>query len=105
MWNIPFRGFGQKTLKRDGSIFLGLSQKDDFIVLVNLTRETKEMDYFILPTAIIDGWLHAGFQKWVSTPGKKGQQRDPENKRRILHYGDVRDHLEKYKNLWEILWK
>jgi len=94
----------QWNAKKNGSIFLGLSPKDDFIVLVNLTQETKEMDYFILPTVKIDGWLQKLFQDWVGTPGKKGQQHDRENKRRIIYYKEFGTELEPFKNQWEIMW-
>lgn len=36
----------QWVVKKDGSIFRGLSRKNDFTVLVNLTLETKDLEFF-----------------------------------------------------------
>jgi len=94
----------QWNAKPDGSIFLGLSSQSDFIVLVNLTIDTKRMDYFILPTITIDRWLRRDFADWVNTPGKKGQPHDPTNKRRIIYYADEKESLEPFKNRWGLLW-
>lgn len=92
----------QWNAKADGSIFIGLSDTADYIVLVNLTLETKDMDYFIVPTHLIDEILKRDFHNWVTTPGKKGQQRATDNKRRIMHYPKVREFLEPYRNNWSI---
>ncbi len=90
--------------KNDGSHFRDLYNKDDFIVLVNLTEETSRLEFFILPTIIVDKWLKDDFEKWVNTPGAKGQPHNPNNRFRHLKFQDYSDHLSFYKNNWNILW-
>ena len=94
----------QWSVKKDGSIFRYLQSEDDFTVLVNLTDETKDMEYFILPSSVLHGWLVADFEKWLSTPGKKGQQRASDNPKRNLEFQKSTDRLKPYRNKWEILW-
>lgn len=40
----------QWMVKKDGSIFRDLGQEDDFTVLVDLTPETKDLGFFVVPT-------------------------------------------------------
>ncbi|PIW18024.1 MAG: hypothetical protein COW33_06075 [Anaerolineae bacterium CG17_big_fil_post_rev_8_21_14_2_50_57_27] len=94
----------QWSAKKDGSIFRHLQSEDDFAVLVNLTDETKDMEYFILPTSLLNDWLVADFEKWLSTPGKKGQPRASDNPKRNLEFQKSADKLEPYRNKWVILW-
>ena len=91
----------QWNVKGDGSIFRMLGKKDDYMVLVNLKSGNERPDFFVVPTAIIDKWLRDDFDKWVSTPGAKGQQRSRENKGRHLKYHKYVDALKKYQDAWE----
>lgn len=93
----------QWTVKKNGDIFRDVTNEDDFTVLVNLTRDHKQMDYFILPTVLLDSWLVRDFQEWLATPGKQGRPHSPENKKRHLHYDQHREPLKMFKNDWEIL--
>jgi hypothetical protein len=90
----------QWSAKKDGAIFRGLSQQNDFTVLVNLTEDHHQMDYFKLPTSLIDTWLDKDFQTWLKTPGKKGQPHDPSNPKRNLSYPEYREKLECFRNVW-----
>ena len=94
----------QWMVKKDGSIFRYLQSEDDFTVLVNLTDETEDMEYFIIPTFLLNDWLVADFKKWLSTPGKNGRPRAPDNPKRNLEYTKSTDKLEPYRNKWDILW-
>ena len=40
----------QWVAKKDGAIFRHLQPKEDFTILVNLTDDTKNMEYLVLPT-------------------------------------------------------
>lgn len=91
----------QWVTKKDGSIFRHLSEENDFTVLVNLAMDIREMEYFIVPTVTLNGWLDGDFQKWVSTPGKKGQQRNVNNKKRTLGYSG---YISQLNCDWNILW-
>jgi len=92
----------QWNAKSDGSIFRDLRTKGDFTILVNLTRETKDLQFFIVPTIRLDRWLKRDFRRWVTTPGKKGQQRNPANKKRHLPYSRYEKDLD---TNWNVLWK
>jgi hypothetical protein len=63
----------QWTVKKDGTIFRDLGPKGDFAVLVNLTSETKDLAFFVVPTAVLNGWLVMDFKEWVRAPGKDGR--------------------------------
>lgn len=47
----------QWSVKSDGSIFQNLREKDDFTILVNLAQETKDLQFFIVPTIRLNRWL------------------------------------------------
>jgi hypothetical protein len=87
-------------VKKDGKIFHNLSSNDDFTVLVNLTMETKDMEYYILPTGILNEWLVNDFEEWVHTLGKNDRPHDPTNKKRHLSYPKFAKQLEEYRNAW-----
>jgi hypothetical protein len=96
---------GQWSIKKDGAIFRLLQSQCDFTVLVNLTIETKDMDYFIVPTTLVNRWLMEDFKNWLATLGKNGRPRDPNNPKRNLGYSKYIDRLELYRNNWDSLWE
>lgn len=93
----------QWNIKKDGTIFKYLTNENDFTILVNLTKETKDQEYYIIPTHVLNKWLKDEFVKWVSTPGKRKPQRDPKNSKRHLNYPRFEEKLKEYKN-WQLLW-
>jgi hypothetical protein len=93
----------QWNAKPDGSIFRSLSKKNDFTVMVDLTPETRDLKFFLVPTAKLDRWLKRDFKRWVETRGAKGQRRSKDNKRRILHFQRYRTRLK--EGNWDILWQ
>jgi len=95
----------QWSIKKNGKVFNYLKKEDDFSVLVDLTSDIKDTDFFIIPTYEIDKWMTDDFNNWVHTPGKKGQQRNPDNKKRTLLASKISAQLGGYKNNWDILWK
>ena len=94
----------QWMAKADGSIFKELQDNDDFTILVNLTADTAKLEYYILPTKILNEWLIEDFNRWVSHPGAKGQQRNLENRFRAFGYLSHSEKLSPYKDKWEIFW-
>jgi hypothetical protein len=95
----------QWSVKKDGDIFRYLQQEGDFTVLVNLTRETKGMEYFVLPTFQLNDWLVAEFRSWLAAPGKKGKAHSADNPKRNLVYSQFAERLEPYQNNWDVLWQ
>jgi len=95
----------QWSIKKDGNIFRFLQDQGDFTVLVNLTKETKDMDYFIVPTTLLNQWLIEDFENWLATPGKNGQARASNNPKRNLNYPKYEDRLKRYRNNWGSLWE
>jgi hypothetical protein len=94
----------QWSIKKDGRIFRFLQDHGDFTVLVNLTKETKDMDYFVVPTSLLNQWLIEDFEKWLTTPGKNGQTHASTNPKRSLSYPKYGDRLKRYRNNWDSLW-
>jgi len=94
----------QWAIKKDGTIFRDLGRKGDFTVLVNLTRETKDLTFFVVPTEQLNQWLLDDFAAWVRTPGKNGRPHDPSNKKRHLNYPKFAERLGQYANQWERMW-
>ncbi len=95
----------QWSVKKDGDIFRFLQEQGDFTVLVNLTDETKNMDYFIVPTNLLNRWLAEDFKNWLATPGKGGRIHASDNPKRNLSYPQYESRLEQYRNNWDILWE
>lgn len=92
----------QWMAKKDGSLFRSLSDQADFTVLVNLTRETKDLQFFIVSTTTLNTWLTDDFKKWVETPGKNNRPHDPTNKKRCMGYSKNKDKLS---SDWDVIWK
>jgi hypothetical protein len=100
------------SAKLEGEIFLELTNKDDFCVLVDIPGDMNVgPTYYVVPTPVIDKWLKDDFHTWVATPGAKGQQRAIDNRQRIVHldgdptrlsYG-YRQKLAPYKGAWDTL--
>jgi hypothetical protein len=95
----------QWQIKKDGTIFRNITDLEDFTILVNLTANHKDMDYFIMPTHTLNRMLEYDFNDWVSTPGKGGHQRSSNNPKRHLPYLRYQQQLTLYKNNWDILWE
>jgi hypothetical protein len=92
----------QWNAKDDGSIFKHLSKRDDVTVLVNLTRDTRDLKFYLVSTVTLDRWLKGSFKRWASAPGVKGQKHDKDTKRRILPFSRYKTRLSED---WEVLWQ
>ncbi len=95
----------QWAVKKDGSIFRDITNRDDFTVLVNLTMDHREMTFYVMPTSRLNKWLVRDFKEWLATPGKRGQPHSSSNPKRSLSYKRHKTALEQYQNNWDILWK
>ena len=61
----------QWNARKDDTIFRHLSDRDDFVVAVDLAPVGQLNGFFIIPTRVIDKWLKDDFTAWKSTPGKR----------------------------------
>jgi len=95
----------QWVVKKGGQIFRDLGRKEDFTVLVNLTDETKDLSFYVVPTRQVNEWLLEDFAAWVRTPGKRGRAHDPSNKKRHLNYPRFAEKLAPYLHRWDVLWE
>lgn len=91
-WQLP--------AKRNGKIFLERDYKNDFIVFVDLTAEIKDMQFYIVPTELIEKRLQEDYKNWITTPGAKGQKRNEHSRRDIsmVYHNNI---LDKYINNWK----
>lgn len=71
--------------------------KNLFYVFVCLNDGIKHPDFFIVPSEIVAKTVHDDHKQYISTPGKKGQQRKGGSVRNFL------DLEEKYLNRWNLL--
>lgn len=94
----------QWVVKKDGTIFRALSERDDFTVLVNLAMDNKSLRFYIVPTTIVDRWLKGDFDEWLQTPGKYGRAHDPTNTKRHLSEKKHAQELAQYLDGWDTLW-
>lgn len=102
----------QWNAKKNGDIFLEMSEQKDFCVLVDIPEEEIGCPtYYVVPTPVIDKWLREDFHTWVTTPGARGQQRAEDNKRRLFYVDNRVDVLARgyaiklapYKGAWHLL--
>jgi len=91
-------------VKKDKTLFRELSREGDFTVLVNLADDTKDLEFFVVPTHEVNEWLRDDFERWRKTPGRGGRQHDPENPMRALLYSKEAKRLEPHRNAWDSLW-
>lgn len=92
-------------VKSDGTIFRDIGVSGDFAVLVDLAINTAEMAYYLMPTAILNIWLHTDFTEWVAAPGLRGRPHNPENKKRNLSLPKYAERLQPYLNARETIWE
>ncbi|MBM4041561.1 MAG: hypothetical protein FJ290_23930 [Planctomycetes bacterium] len=95
----------QWVVKKDGTLFRRLARHDDFTVLVNLTQQTRDLTFYILPTWKLNRWLVKDFDDWLKTPGKKGRRHDPANTKRNLTFPKFQGRLRRHLEAWDSLWR
>jgi len=93
----------QYSVKRDGLIFRDLAEKNDCTILVNLTTNTQDLRFYVLPTFQINKWLEEDFNKWVNSPGKNGRPHNPKNAKRTLNEG--KPGLVQFIDNWQKVWE
>lgn len=68
-----------------------------FYVFVNLNKNEKQPDYFVVPSKIVAKYCKEGHSIWLKTPSKKGQKHKDTTVRKFD------DPNEKYLNRWDSL--
>lgn len=68
-----------------------------FYIFVNLGTKTSHPEFHIVPSAEVAKYITETHQQWLSTPGKKGLQR---NDNSVRKFPDIED---KYLNNWKAL--
>lgn len=95
----------QWSAKKDGTIFPGLTPRNDFTVLVGLAEARADMLFYVVPTPVLDKWLRDDHEEWLRTPGKKGQKHSPDNRKRHLSLSKFGKALEPYREAWTGPWE
>jgi len=95
--------FWRWNVKKDGSIFSNI-RESDVTVLVELNDGESPVDYFIVPTSLLDDRLKANFDGWVLLPGRAGRPHNPENTIRGVGSDPGDDEwLEPYRGNWSLI--
>lgn len=94
----------QWSAKPDDTIFPHLYPGSDFTVLVNLSMDRGQLAFFIVPTAQVDAWLRAGYERWVKAPGKNGHVHNPANRKRHLPAEVFDNEWQNCRENWDQLW-
>ena len=83
-----------------------------FYVFLSFPKDPMTVpDLFVVPSGVVADCLHTCHRAWLNTPGRRGQQRNDGDMRRLLpdyskdgqgeHYGP--GWLEPYRNAWGLL--
>jgi hypothetical protein len=98
----PFTIQVKTTIKVDQGWIL--SEKDEvprgvnsFYVFVRIPETDGRPAFYIVPSKILSRTLSKGHQKWLKTPGKKGQKHNDTSIRQFW------DHENAYLEKWDIL--
>lgn len=68
-----------------------------FYVFVGLNDREGHPDFYIVPSKIVAEYAKSNHQNWLSSPGKKGQQRNDTSMRK---FDDAKG---TYKDRWDLL--
>ena len=74
-----------------------IKDENIFYVFVNLNPILRNPEYHIVPSKKLAKKVKEGHQRWLDTPGKKGQKHNDNN----MRWWDDPD--GEYKNKWELL--
>jgi hypothetical protein len=68
-----------------------------FYALVNLNNNTKNPDFFIVPSKIVADYCKINHSTWLNTPRKNGKKHNDSSVRKF------NDLDEKYLDRWDLL--
>jgi hypothetical protein len=92
---------GKKAEKDFGSSFFWI------IAGIPTPESNGEFVYYIVPSKVISKAVRADFERWVATPGKKGQQHNADMTLRALRLPQARRpedlDLSPYENRWDLI--
>ena len=84
-----------------------IKDKDLFYCFVNLGEDNPQV--YVIPASVVAKVIKTGHEKWLKTPGAKGQKHNDTDMRRIKNdYGmDIKSApagwMDKYLEKWELL--
>ncbi len=94
----------QWSMNKKGYIFRDIHETEDFVVMVDLAQDTRNVHFYIIPTAVVNKILTDDFNEWLNTPGQNGWIRSKENPKRHLSYKKSSVIIQAYENKWDSLW-
>jgi hypothetical protein len=68
-----------------------------FYVFVRLKDKTSQPEFHIVPSTVIAEETKSSHQKWLATPGKRGQKHNDSSMRVFV------DSVGKYRGKWDLL--
>jgi len=86
------RGAFLWSAKKDGRLFLDLTEQADFTVIVDLPP-TGAPKYYVVPTQVLSDHLTKDFAEWLAAPGAKGQRHSPTNTTRAIWFDACTDKI------------
>ena len=98
------------SAKKDGTLFLDVTEVSDFTVIVDLPREGSPT-YYVVPTTVLERHLQDSHIAWLAEPGVKGQRHSDATTTRTLWFDDkiARNahgyavKFAEYRNAWHLL--
>jgi len=92
---VKTTGYKQKrwTLAKKNEELVG----DNIIYVFVSLNELAAPEYHIVPSKVVAETLKVDYEKWIETPGKKGQQHNETNIRIF------KDEEDEYLDKWELL--
>ncbi|MCH8034189.1 MAG: 50S ribosomal protein L27 [Bacteroidetes bacterium] len=91
------------NVKKDGSIFTDKSD-NDFVAMVDLGRPGALVRFHLARTQDVEAALERDFENWVTTPGRGGRARNPDNpQRRLGDWGEYPALLEASRDNWDVI--
>lgn len=61
---------------------------------------TAELEFYIVPTRVLNTWLVADFEECVRTPGRGGRPHDPTTRQTHLSFRKRKESLAPYRGAW-----
>ena len=90
--------------RKDGTFFRGILGLADITVMVDIGDDRSTPQFYIAFTSTVEKELMSSFDRWVNSPGMRGQPHNPDS--RMLRVGDDKEHiqlLEQWKSRWDIV--
>ena len=88
------------SVKKDGTLFLDMTETGDFTVIVDLPDSGAPI-YYVVPTIVVDKNLRQNQETWLRTPGKNGRPHSAADRTRCLY---MDDDTTRYAHGYAVTW-